>query len=113
MAKPIKSQTSARRTRDLSNDDQSGLISLRTLAIVALVAILLMSWIRPVMSEEESPAESKKQPTRKLQIGIKKRVEDCQRKSRRGDLLHIHYRVRTLWFADVSLRPDLMRNTLF
>lgn len=94
MAKPINSQPSVRRIKDQLDDDQSGLISLRTLAIVALVAILLLSWIRPVLTDEDSPAGSQKQPTRKLQIGIKKRVEDCQRKSRRGDLLHIHYRVR-------------------
>ncbi|KAK6620821.1 FK506-binding protein 2A [Polyplax serrata] len=28
---------------------------------------------------------------KKLQIGIRKRVENCSIKSRRGDLLHIHY----------------------
>lgn len=30
---------------------------------------------------------------KKLQIGIKKRIENCSRKSKRGDLLHIHYKV--------------------
>lgn len=29
----------------------------------------------------------------KLQIGIKKRVEDCTTKTRKGDLVHIHYTV--------------------
>ena len=29
----------------------------------------------------------------KLQIGIKKRVDDCQRRASKGDILHIHYRV--------------------
>nr|XP_046916244.1 peptidyl-prolyl cis-trans isomerase FKBP2-like [Dermatophagoides farinae] len=28
----------------------------------------------------------------KLQIGIKKRVDDCQRRASKGDILHIHYR---------------------
>ncbi|EEB17879.1 FK506-binding protein 2 precursor, putative [Pediculus humanus corporis] len=28
---------------------------------------------------------------KKLQIGIKKRVENCKMKSRKGDLLHMHY----------------------
>ncbi|EPB65228.1 peptidyl-prolyl cis-trans isomerase, FKBP-type, partial [Ancylostoma ceylanicum] len=27
----------------------------------------------------------------KLQIGIKKRVESCEMKSRKGDVLHMHY----------------------
>lgn len=29
----------------------------------------------------------------KLQIGIKKRVEDCTMKTRKNDLVHIHYTV--------------------
>ena len=79
--------------------DQPGIVSLRTLAVIALVAILVLSWIKPVqMNEDEEPVVAKKQPTTKLQIGVKKRIENCQRKSRRGDLLYIHYRV--------SLTPD-------
>lgn len=34
-------------------------------------------------------ADEKSEP--KLQIGVRKRVENCERKSRRGDLLHMHY----------------------
>lgn len=33
---------------------------------------------------------------KKLQIGIKKRVENCTIKSKRGDLLHMHYTVLLL-----------------
>lgn len=29
----------------------------------------------------------------KLQIGIKKRVENCEIKAQKGDLVHIHYTV--------------------
>lgn len=36
-------------------------------------------------------ADSKK----KLQIGVKKRVEDCKIRSRKGDFLHMHYTVLT------------------
>jgi len=36
-------------------------------------------------------ANAKDAPTKKLQIGIKRRVENCAMKSRRGDLLHMHY----------------------
>lgn len=32
----------------------------------------------------------------KLQIGIKKRVENCEMKAQKGDLLHMHYTVRRL-----------------
>jgi hypothetical protein len=41
-------------------------------------------------------ADSKK----KLQIGVKKRVEDCKMRSRKGDFLHMHYTVssrRNFW----------------
>lgn len=34
---------------------------------------------------------AKESKTKKLQIGIKKRVENCTVKSKRGDLLHMHY----------------------
>lgn len=30
----------------------------------------------------------------KLQIGIKKRVENCEQKAQKGDLVHVHYTVR-------------------
>ena len=38
-------------------------------------------------------AEEKKERTKKLQIGIKKRVDNCKVKSRKGDMLHMHYTV--------------------
>lgn len=28
-----------------------------------------------------------------LQIGVKKRIENCSAKSKKGDLLHLHYNV--------------------
>jgi hypothetical protein len=30
---------------------------------------------------------------KKLQIGVKKRVDNCQVKSKKGDFLHMHYKV--------------------
>merc|ERR1712223_1542586 len=39
---------------------------------------------------DENGGEQKK-PPKKLQIGVKKRVENCDQKSRRGDLLSMHY----------------------
>lgn len=32
----------------------------------------------------------------KLQIGIKKRVENCETKAQKGDLVHVHYTVSVL-----------------
>ncbi|XP_037071962.1 peptidyl-prolyl cis-trans isomerase FKBP2-like [Pollicipes pollicipes] len=40
---------------------------------------------------EKITGEEPKREQKKLQIGIKKRIEDCATKSRRGDLLHMHY----------------------
>jgi hypothetical protein len=44
-------------------------------------------------SPSEATADKK---VKKLQIGVKKRVENCDRKSSKGDILHIHYRVSTV-----------------
>lgn len=32
-------------------------------------------------------------PQKKLKIGVKKRVDNCQVKSKKGDFLHMHYTV--------------------
>ena len=40
-----------------------------------------------------SKAAEEKSAKKKLQIGVKKRVENCEQKSRRGDLLSMHYTV--------------------
>lgn len=43
--------------------------------------------------------DSKSSPKiKKLQIGIKKRVEGCEIKSKKGDVLHMHYKVIFLHF---------------
>ena len=40
-----------------------------------------------------------KKDTKKLQIGVKKRVADCQTRSKSGDTLHMHYTVSvTRWW---------------
>ena len=36
---------------------------------------------------------AKENKSKKLQIGLKKRVDNCTVKSKRGDLLHMHYTV--------------------
>ena len=47
--------------------------------------------------EGAAPAPEKK-PVKKLQIGVKKRVENCDQKSRRGDQLSMHYTVSQFTF---------------
>lgn len=44
------------------------------------------------------------EPKKQLQIGIKKRVADCKIKSKKGDLLHMHYKVRFNIIKGVVLR---------
>lgn len=54
-----------------------------------------LSWILTILSiclsalAAATGAEGK----RKLQIGVKKRVDHCPIKSRKGDVLHMHYTV--------------------
>lgn len=50
-----------------------------------VIVLFLLFPLMGIVSEAE--ADSKK----KLQIGIKKRVDNCSRKSVKGDLLHMHY----------------------
>lgn len=38
------------------------------------------------------PEEKPQEPKGKLQIGIKKRADDCKRQAQKGDTLHMHYR---------------------
>ena len=56
----------------------------------SLIILLLIKCL--VECEETADKESDKK-IKKLQIGVKKRVENCDRKSSKGDILHIHYRV--------------------
>lgn len=76
--------------------------SWRPLLVGLFIFLLVLSFIQRVdMKEEEDeygagskstgPSEAKAK-TKKLQIGIKKRPETCDKKSKKGDLLHIHYR---------------------
>ena len=45
----------------------------------------------------------KESKTKKLQIGIKKRVENCTVKSKRGDLLHMHYTVTLNYLPNIFI----------
>lgn len=59
---------------------------MRLEAVAAVVVVVLAV---SCAAEEEK----KKEKVKKLQIGVKKRVDNCTLKSRRGDLLHMHYAV--------------------
>ena len=50
-----------------------------------IFGLLFMGLFCAVSCEDEKP--------KKLQIGIKKRADNCRTKSRRGDLLHMQYKV--------------------
>lgn len=43
-------------------------------------------------SDATNTKTSKEPSTRKLQIGVKKRPENCDKKSKHGDVLHMHYK---------------------
>ena len=55
--------------------------------------VLIISFSGLVRGDEEADSK-KKSGSKKLQIGVKKRVEDCKMRSRRGDSLQMHYTVR-------------------
>lgn len=73
-----------------------------------------LSWVLTVLSiclsalATAAGAEGK----RKLQIGVKKRVDHCPIKSRKGDVLHMHYTVGAGaelwgWVGLLETREDL------
>ncbi|XP_021120337.1 peptidyl-prolyl cis-trans isomerase FKBP2 isoform X2 [Heterocephalus glaber] len=50
-----------------------------------------LSWVLTVLSICLSATATGSEGKRKLQIGVKKRVDHCPIKSRKGDVLHMHY----------------------
>ena len=64
---------------------------MKLLSCLSLGTFLLVALIHLSNAAEEKSAAKKK-----LQIGVKKRVENCEQKSRRGDLLSMHYTVSFL-----------------
>nr|XP_036851207.1 peptidyl-prolyl cis-trans isomerase FKBP2 isoform X2 [Manis javanica] len=53
-----------------------------------------LSWVLTVLSiclSAQATAAGAAEGKRKLQIGVKKRVDQCPIKSRKGDVLHMHY----------------------
>ncbi|CAG2102672.1 unnamed protein product [Medioppia subpectinata] len=68
---------------------------------LALILCLTQTLVVETMAAEEDTSGSTAADTnsqsvdkkvKKLQIGVKKRADNCDRKSSKGDILHIHYR---------------------
>ncbi|XP_046971968.1 peptidyl-prolyl cis-trans isomerase FKBP2 [Vanessa cardui] len=57
--------------------------TLLNLCKIALFLLILMTLFEHVVVASDAP--------RKLQIGVKKRPAECPTKSKKGDLLHMHY----------------------
>jgi uncharacterized membrane protein len=53
--------------------------------VVVFIVLVCLLW------SGESKAKT---DTNKLQIGVKKRAENCEKKSKKGDKLQMHYTVR-------------------
>ena len=56
----------------------------KSIVVLALLCMVIVS----TLAEE------------KLQIGIKKKVENCEQKSKKGDRLHMHYTVSAVIHLD-------------
>ena len=54
--------------------------------IIICVAFTLIVLVNHVLAAD-------KKSTKKLQIGVKKKVENCSKRSKSGDTLHMHYTV--------------------
>nr|XP_032660267.1 peptidyl-prolyl cis-trans isomerase FKBP2 isoform X2 [Chelonoidis abingdonii] len=79
----VASCSGARRSRLLLEGlGTSGCTRMQSSQATALLTLYLWALCHPVLGTEGK---------KKLQIGVKKRVENCPIKSRKGDVLHMHY----------------------
>ena len=58
-----------------------------------VLAVVLLVSASFTLGDDEEPKKKAKKPVTKLQIGVKKRVEDCKMRSKKGDSLQMHYTV--------------------
>ncbi|XP_031245352.1 peptidyl-prolyl cis-trans isomerase FKBP2 isoform X1 [Mastomys coucha] len=95
VSRPVATKTRLRRSDSTSRIGSGG--AARSFLVGGGVAFayrdMRLSWILTILSiclsalATATGAEGK----RKLQIGVKKRVDHCPIKSRKGDVLHMHY----------------------
>jgi peptidylprolyl isomerase/FK506-binding protein 2 len=64
--------------------------TLKELSFTVFLFLVVLSTFDSTLGVDDKNAKAKK----KLQIGVKKRVDNCQVKSKKGDFLHMHYKVR-------------------
>jgi hypothetical protein len=64
--------------------------SSKVMCVFACLLLVVLSNFDLSLCDDDKSANAKK----KLQIGVKKRVDNCQVKSKKGDFLHMHYKVR-------------------
>lgn len=62
----------------------------KVVSIIVCLFLVFLSNFDLTLGDDDKSANAKK----KLQIGVKKRVDNCQVKSKKGDFLHMHYKVR-------------------
>lgn len=64
--------------------------------VAEMVRLGLVAWLAVVAASSAVSATSESSSTggnsKRLQIGVKRRVEKCEARSRKGDVLHMHYR---------------------
>ena len=58
-----------------------------------VLAVVLLVLTSVTLGDDEEPKKKAKKPVTKLQIGVKKRVEDCKMRTKKGDSLQMHYTV--------------------
>nr|ACO11021.1 FK506-binding protein 2 precursor [Caligus rogercresseyi]ACO11628.1 FK506-binding protein 2 precursor [Caligus rogercresseyi] len=58
-------------------------------ASMVLLGLLLV--VSLAMGETAEKLPKKKSPVTKLQVGIKKRIQDCTQKTKKGDTVSMHY----------------------
>ena len=84
--------------------------STRTTAVHLAFFLLLTVCLHQLCHAEEASSEAPaKKKITKLQIGIKKRAENCSVRGSKGDTLHIHYRVSS---ASQFNRIDLLNENI-
>lgn len=66
---------------------------------ICFILVLCGAFSNAIGEEEKTTQGLKK----KLQIGIKRRVDNCKVKSKKGDFLHMHYAVSNLLPRPTSL----------
>ena len=66
---------------------------MKSLKISLILSIVILVLVSISFADDEEVKKKEKKPVTKLQIGVKKRVEDCKVRSRKGDSLSMHYTV--------------------